>query len=245
MKPLAKIAATIASLALAASAFGCSSPQQSSDAAGPGFDPQNIEVNDSGYTITDEGKLRYAFVAVNPNEGHVAENVIFTVEAYDANGSMIAGGGETIPVLYPGLETAGAGEAELFARDTDTPEVASLSIVAMMDSVSWSDTDLASDEVEGKFSIRSPQASSGDDGTLHITASIGLNGEDGSTESSKPVEAYAVALLFDASGQAICGTSAVTFALGGDNGDYELNADIPNAPEYEGCTLYVTPAALL
>ena len=90
MKPFAKIAAIIASAALALSALGCSSAPAASQPAGPDFDVQDIQVSNPGYAITDEGKLRYAFVAVNPNEGHVAQEVIFTVEAHDANGSMIA-----------------------------------------------------------------------------------------------------------------------------------------------------------
>ncbi len=244
MKPFAKIAAIIASAALALSALGCSSAPAASQPAGPDFDVQDIQVSNPGYAITDEGKLRYAFVAVNPNEGHVAQEVIFTVEAHDANGSMIAGGGETIAALYPGVETPGSGEVDLFSPDTDNPEVANLTIVAMMDSVVWADTTLSNADIEGAIDIVSPRMAPGDDGSLSIMATIGMKSDDGDSGLAS-MEARAVAVLFDESGNALCGTSPVTFALSKDGEDYAFEASIPNAPEYKECNLYVTPNALV
>lgn len=242
MKSLAKFAAVIASAALALAMFGCSSPSTSSQPASPGFEPQDIQVNEPGYAITDEGKLRYAFVAVNPNEGHVAQEVIFTIEAYDAEGSMIAGGGETIATLYPGVETPGAGEVDLFSPDTSTPEVANLTIIAMMDSIVWADTALSAVDIEGAIDIVSPRMATNDD-SLDIQATIGLKTGEGISDLGD-LEMRAVALLFDESGNALCGTAPVTFTLAKDGDDYQFEAFIPNAPAYKECNLYITPNAL-
>lgn len=248
MKTLSKIAAIAASAALvlsALSALGCSSSQPSTQSA-PGFEAQDIQVNDPGFAITDEGKLRYAFVAVNPNDGHVAQDVIFTIEAYDASGSMIAGGGETISMLYPGVETPGAGEADLFSSSTDTPEVASLSIVPMMDSVTWSDTDVTNDQIESAIEIVSPHMSTSNDGSIAINAGIKLKAEgEGQPLAGKDLEVRAIALLFDKSGSALCGTEPVTLTLNANGDTCQFEATIPNAPEYGECNLYVTPDALL
>lgn len=243
MKILSKIAVIAISAALAACAFGCGSSGTSAQSGNPGFEPQDIEINDPGFTVTDEGKMSFAFVAVNPNEGHLAENVIFTVEAYDAGGSMIAGGGITIPALYPGTETAGAGEADLFSRDTATPEVASLSIVAMMDSITWTETDITASDIEKSVSIVKPRKGEDDNGALVIWATIEMDkAEDVRLDTSKPIEMRAVALLFDEDGNAICGTDAVTFTLEPE-GAYDLTESIANPPSYAESMLYVTPAA--
>lgn len=245
MKTLSKIAAVVASAALALSALGCSSAQTSTQSA-PGFEAQDIQVNDPGFAITDEGKLRFAFVAVNPNDGHVAQDVIFTIEAYDASGSMIAGGGETISMLYPGVETPGAGEADLFSSSTDTPEVASLSIVPMMDSVTWSDTGVTNEQIESAIEIVSPHMSTSDDGSIAINAGVKLKAEgEGQPLAGKEVEVRAIALLFDKSGSALCGTEPVALTLNANGDACQFEAAIPNAPEYGICNLYVTPDTLL
>lgn len=243
MKILSKIAAIAISAAMAACAFGCGSSDTSAQSSNPGFEPQDIEINDPGFAITDEGKMSFAFVAVNPNEGHLAENVIFTVEAYDAGGSMIAGGGITIPALYPNTETAGAGETDLFSRDTNTPEVASLSIVAMMDSITWVETDITASDIEKSVNIVKPRKGVDENGDLVIWATIEMDEEDDvRLDTSKPIELRAVALLFDADGNAICGTDADVFTLE-PSGSYELTESIANPPSYTESTLYVTPTA--
>lgn len=243
MKIFSKIVAIAVSAAMAACAFGCGSSDTGAQSSNPGFEPQDIEINDPGYSITDEGKLRYAFVAVNPNEGYIAEDVVFTVEAYDSNGSMIAGGGDTISALYPGTETAGAGEAELFSRDTETPKVASLSIVAMMDSVTWTETTITASDIEKSINIVKPRMGEDDNGDLVVWATIELDQEeDVRLDTTQPVELRAVALLFNDEGSAICGTDAVTFSLEPE-GPYDFTASVPNPPSYAESTLYVTPAA--
>lgn len=242
MKILAKVSAVIISAAMALTAFGCGSSDSATQTTEPGFEPQDIEINDPGYSISDDGKLRYAFVAVNPNDGYIAEDVIFTIEAYDANGSMIAGGGETISALYPGTETASAGEADMYSQTSDTPEVASLSIVAMMDSVTWTKTTLAGGDVENSMDIVSPRMSNEDNGDLEIKATLGfVDGDDMKLDASKPIELRVVALLFDESGQAICGTAPLTFTLNSADATYEYVATIADPPKYAECTLYVTP----
>lgn len=244
MKLLAKIAAIAASAVLAASAFGCGSSDSSAKSGAAGFEPESIQVNDAGFAITEEGTLRYAFVAVNPNDGHVAQDVVFTIEAYDADGSMIAGGGETIPVLYPGVETAGAGETQLFSQSTDTPEVANLSIVPMMDSAAWSDTKVTAEECEDMVKINNPRMLPADE-NLDIKAKIELaSGDDAPAGTPSSMDLRAVAVLFDDSGSAICGTSAVTFTVNAD-GSYDYNATIMDAPDYGECNLYVTPSGII
>lgn len=245
MKILAKISVVLISAAMAFSAFGCGSSGTASQGnADPGFEPETIEVIDPGYAVTDEGKLRYAFVAVNPNDGYIAEDVVFTVEAYDANGSMIAGGGDTISALYPGAETAGAGETELFSQTTDTPKVASLSIAPLMDSVTWSKTTVTNTDIEDSLNILSPRMSTADNGDLSIKASIKFaEGDDMKLDASKPMEFRAVAVLFNEVGNALCGTDPITFTLDSADATYDFNEMIANPPAYNECNLYVTPVA--
>lgn len=241
MKSFTKIAAVVISAVLAASAFGCGS----SDAAGgsnPGFQPQNIQVNEAGFSITNEGNLRYAFVAVNPNDGYIAEGVTFTIEAYDAKGSMIAGSSDSIAALYPGAETAAAGETELFSPNADVPEVSNLSIVALSGSINWTPTTITKDDLDESIHIVEPHKGDTVDGALEIMADLNLaEGDSMKLDSSKPIELRAVALLFDASGRAICGTAVSTFKLDSDNSSYEFAEIIENPPKYSECVLYVTP----
>lgn len=244
MKILSKIAAIAISAAMAACAFGCGSSDTSGQSANPGFEPQDIQVNDLGYYITDEGMLSYAFIAVNPNEGHVAQDVIFTVEAYDASGAMIAGDSLTISALYPDAETPGAGETELFSRNTKNPEVSNLSIMPLKDSITWKDTTISNDDIEESLVIASPRKSDGDNGSIGIKASIQLaEGDDMKLDASKPIELRAVALLFNDAGQAIYGTEPVTFTLTPDDNSYSFVSTIANPPTYAQSTLYVTPTA--
>lgn len=244
MKILAKVSAVLISAVMAAAAFGCGSSDATSQSANSGFEPQAIEVNDPGFAITDEGKLRYAFVAVNPNDGYIAENVVFTIEAYDASGSMIAGSGESIPALYPGAETPGAGEADLFSRTTDNPQVASLSIVPMMDTATWTKTDVNNEAIESSVKIVSPNKSTATSGELNIKATIQFaEGDDLKLDASKPMDFRAVAVLFDDAGNALCGTDPVTFTLESADASYDYAASIPNPPAYAECNLYVTPLA--
>lgn len=245
MRLFPKIAAVAVSATMAMFAMGCSSSETTSQDSTPGFEPQAIEINESGFAVTDDGMLSYAFVAVNPNEGHVAQDVVFTIEAYDDNGSMIAGGGDSIPVLYPGVETAAAGETELFSKDTSTPKVARLSISALLDSATWTDTSLTADDVENLVDIVNPRMSENDN-ELNIKASIVMNtGDDDTDGVSGNLELRAVALLSNAAGQAICGTEPVVFTLSSDSPDYDLTTLIVDAPDYEECNLYVTPNALV
>ena len=160
---------------------------------------------------------------------------------------MIAGGGETISMLYPGVETPGAGEADLFSSSTDTPEVASLSIVPMMDSVT--SVRHRRDQrpgTESAIEIVSPHMSTSDDGSIAINAGIKLKAEgEGQPLGGKDVEVRAIALLFDKSGSALCGTEPITLTLNANGDTCQFEATIPNAPEYGECNLYVTPDTLL
>lgn len=245
MKALAKIAALAVSVIMAASAFGCGSSDSASQTSNPGFEPESIQINDAGFCITDEGMLSYAFVAVNPNDGYVAEDVVFTIEAYDASGSMIAGDSQTMSALYPGAETPGAGVTEMFSLDSDDPQVANLSIAALTDSITWNATTITNDDIESSLHIVSPRMStSSSDGTLSIKASIDLaEGDDLKLNASSPIELRAVALLFDESGAAICGTEPVIFTLDPENPTYDLAASIADAPQYSKGDLYVTLTA--
>lgn len=230
-------------MTMALSAFGCGSSDEPTKTSDLGFEPQDIEILNPGY-VAEEGTLRYGFVAVNPNEGQIAQDVSFTVEAYDANGSMIAGDSITISALYPGSETAGAGETELFSRTEENPRIVNFSIVALMDSATWSATSLTDSDLEDSVDIVKPRMSSNDAGAASIKASIQLSeGDDLKLDASKPIEFRAVALLFDESGSAICGTAPVTFSLDAENSTYDFEGIIENPPSYEECNLYVTPSA--
>lgn len=241
MKAFSRIFAVMAAAAMACALVlplaGCAGGQSQSSDAGPGFDVESVKVDGSGFTIGADGTLRYAFIAVNPNDGHVASNVIFSIEGYNENGQMVAGGGATIPVMYPGVKAGGSGTTQLFARDGQVPNVARLEISANMDAITWSDTSYTATDVQDLVSVENASLD-------NVGADLSISA-DLSTTASQNIDVYTVSILKDANGNPIVGSDSQNYTLnaGGDAAIY--GASISDVPEYSSCELFTMPTTLM
>lgn len=244
-----RVACLIAIGAFAASLLalaGCSS--QSGDGSA-GFDVVDIEVSKSGYSLGDDGTLRYVFIANNPNEGHLAENVVFSVGAYDASDELIADAGITVPAIYPNHREAVSGSTQVYATSGDgssaaagssessLPEVAYIRISPIMESAEWSDTSYDGAALEGLVSIDETKMSNRGGESLSISAQV--------STTLDSVDLFAVAVLSDADGNLICGSDWAVFECASDGGPSSISLSIANAPEYENCYVYVSPRSAL
>lgn len=273
---LKKVVACVTACALGVSILGLAGCASSNSATqggpvDPGFDAEDIQVTQSGYTMGADGTLRYAFVAVNPNDGHLAENVVFSIQAYDSGHNLIAGAGSTMPTMYPQHETAACGSAEVHA---------SVAAAANAAASSAANTVTATDE-EDADGAAADSAASGASGTtqvayLEITPvmdsiqwsdttydsskledevkienprmsetsddALAINAEVTTTLESANMQA--VALVFDGEGNPIYGSDTVDFECGVDNpGNVSLR--VTDVPDYTDVYIYVTPTVAL
>lgn len=235
-----RIVVAVALAATTLSCMGCSSG--SNETSGANFDVQDIEIASSGYTIGENNTLRYAFVAKNPNEGHLAHNVVFSVEAYDTTGRMVVGAGNTMQLMYPGQDVGGCGTAEIVAsanasQSGQTPDISYIKVTPIMDSIEWSDTSYSSSKLEESISIDNARtASKSADGTLGIRADVSTTLDTVSLE--------AVTILFDADKNPICGSDVVTFDCTS-NASSSVDLTVENAPDYDECYIYISPQTVL
>lgn len=220
MKFTSKIAATIAAGALAfgmLGVVGCSSQEDTpTELTTASINAQDIEVTGVGFTVLDDDTVNYAFTVNNPNEGYIAEGVTFTIEGYDADGSMLVGGGETIQTIYPGVQTAAAGTAFL-------PEggnaLATLEISPLMEHVNWTKTTETPEEVENQFTTSDVNVENVD-GTEQVTGKLSIDfGNDSSSSDSAAsmldmrATARVVVLFKNEAGEIIGGGSSNSIML--------------------------------
>lgn len=220
MKFTSKIAATIAAGALAfgmLGVVGCSSQEDTpTELTTASINAQDIEVTGVGFTVLDDDTVNYAFTVNNPNEGYIAEGVTFTIEGYDADGSMLVGGGETIQTIYPGVQTAAAGTAFL-------PEggnaLATLEISPLMEHVNWTKTTETPEEVENQFTTSDVNVEN-IDGTEQVTGKLSIDfGNDSSSSDSAAsmldmrATARVVVLFKNEAGEIIGGGSSNSIML--------------------------------
>lgn len=212
MKIVSKLIASAAVCVLAFSLVGCagdSTPQEEKEYTTQEISAQDVEVTGQGYSVASDGTVNYAFMINNPNEGYVAQNLTFTIEGYSADDMMLIGGGETVAEVYPGVETAVAGIS--YISDPDT-EIARFEITPLMETVTWEKTDMTADEVKDMFSVGGIETTRQDDGTLVVSATVstdlGKDKEENANEPAAPtdlIEAHAVCILRDDSGNILCG----------------------------------------
>lgn len=234
MKITAKIAACACACAMAFGLFGCGGSDQNAqevkEYTTDEITAQEVEVLSSGYSISDDGTVNFAFFANNPNEGYVARNLTFTIEGYDDEDVMLIGGGQTVTELYPNVETAVAGTTYLANSDKS---IARFEIIPMMDTVLWEKTTGTAEDYENKFTIDVDTQSRNDLGELVIDATV--TGQVGPLAPENPSnngtvagfeEGHAVCVLYDASGKIVGGGFSGGFIL--DNSSV-ITAEAPDA----------------
>lgn len=201
---------------------GCSSeeaadtaPQQITTAD---IDAQAIEITGVGFTVVNDATtggatVNYAFTCTNPNDGYIADGVTFTIEGYDAEGTMLIGGGETIQEIYPGIETAAAGTAFL---PEGVGEIARFEVQPLMEHVLWDETDMTSEEINDMFQISDVEVTD-TDGMMTFTGTVSADlGEDQAEPGEIPTnrqDVHLVVLLRDADGNILGGGSSMGIML--------------------------------
>lgn len=263
-------AALACALAMSVFALGGCASNSTENATNPGFEATDIEIQQSGYTIGDDGTLRYAFVAVNPNEGHLAQNVAFSMEAYDSDNRIVAGAGVTMPLMYPGEELAASGTAEVFKSTAatagansgsnaggiissagattgstatgSTGDQAAQPQIAYIQITPMMDSIEWSDTTYDKAKLEEEIVFEGATSTKGESNNLGITAQVSTTLES--VSLSAVAIVFDGEGNPICGSEVAEFDCTKDEAA-QVSLDIPNVPEYTECFVYISPLTAL
>ena len=214
MRTPKKLVAVLAASAMALTMFGCSGTQEEETVAEPDMitseeiSAQEIQIKQTGYSLDDQGNINYAIIANNPNEGYIANSVMFSIEGYDENDRMLLGTAETIMDMYPGVDTGVVGTAHVV--ESDLPLVR-FEVSASVDLVNWTETDLSASEIEDMFTVDTQDAANVD-GTTTISGTLSADVPDAEEATSEDedtttdrISASVVAILQDADGKLICG----------------------------------------
>ncbi len=230
-----------------------------------------IQINQSGFSATDEGEVNYVFTMSNPNDGYMADRITFSITGYDAEGNMVLGAAESVERIVPGLEYAIAGSA--FKAGNGAVE--RIEITPSMDQVSWIPTDLGTDEAAGMFSVVDSRSGRLADETVSISGRVVADNESAiaSTEGvdAGNISARVCAVLVDTSGNFVAGgmadglvfderevpipegESSSASASGDDQVQEQSGADdalraaqfsitIPSTPGFKECRYFVMPS---
>lgn len=218
MKLSRKIIAALSAGALAFAMMGmvgCSAEEEQTDTelTTADINAQEIEVTQTGFEVLDEN-VCYAFTVNNPNEGYVANGVTFTIEGYNDEGTMVMGGGETMQMIYPGIETACAGTSYL-APETGT--ITRFEVRPLMDNVIWTKTDMTAEEIESKYEITNVEVGTSEGTTVvsgTISADLGVDSNsDADALANAREDVHLVVLFKDADGKLLCGGSSMGIML--------------------------------
>lgn len=218
MKLSRKFIATLSAGALAFALLGmagCSSEEEATNTelTTADINAQEIEVTQTGFEVFGEN-VSYAFTVNNPNDGYMANGVTFTIEGYDEDGTMVMGGGETLQMIYPGIETACAGQSYL-APESGT--VTRFEVRPLMDNVTWTKTDVTAEELESKFEVSDVEVSESDGTTVvngTISSDLGVDSNsDADALANAREDVHLVVLFKDADGKIICGGSSMGIML--------------------------------
>lgn len=218
MKLSRKIVAVLSAGALAFTMLGvagCSTEEEptNTELTTADIDAQEIEVTQTGYEILDE-TVCYAFTVNNPNDGYIANGVTFTIEGYNEEGTMVLGGGETVQMIYPGLETAVAGQSYLAP---ETGAVARFEVRPLMDNITWTKTTVTTEEIENKYEISDVEVTDTNGSTVvtgTISADLGVDSNsDADAIANAREDVHLVVLFRDADGKLLCGGNSLGIML--------------------------------
>lgn len=115
-KPLAIMCALALAFSVSSCGIltGCSSDGASESKTPVDSSDDNIDIVSTGFNTATVGKVEFAFSAMNKQEGQLARNVLFAVEAYNSDDQALGGTSATISALYPNVETYSAGSMEYY-----------------------------------------------------------------------------------------------------------------------------------
>lgn len=228
MRQVKQIVATIAALSLTFALVGCSSDGASEETVpepitSEEIDAQDIEIVQTGYTVED-GVARYAVVAVNPNEGYIANSVMLSIEGYDESDNMLIGTAATISDMYPNSETAVAGSSRLMTVETENPELVRLNVSVDLQFVTW--TKVSDVDTIYEYTVSDENINVDNENTAVVTGNVTTH-IPGDTDGGAGAGLSIVAVLFDADGNILCGgtDSSIYFDA------ITTTADVPDSEE--------------
>lgn len=85
---------------------GCSSDESDSE------EKDLISIESSGFDLSDPEQISFAFSTKNNNDGQLASNVVFIVDACNAIDQSLVSTSVVISAMYPGVETYAAGKMD-------------------------------------------------------------------------------------------------------------------------------------
>lgn len=232
---------------------------------------QEITITESGFNVGNDGNVTYAFIANSPNDGFIANSVVFSIEGYDDQGNRVLGSAESIDRMYPGVDTAFAGSAYM----VESSNLVRLDVVASMDNVVWTQTDLTADQVDDMFSLVNTRNIRDVDGSAVVSGRVVANDLSLIAQcegvSEDQISATLTVLLVNTQGELVAGTSVSDLDFSGEEGvvhetedmgttarsneeaaeesaegdmlrSASFSASIPDAPGYKECRFFVQPS---
>lgn len=209
---LKSIACLLASVALCVSLVGCGG--QSQDQTGSqqvetvSIDATPIQVERSGFSVSNDGEVNYVFTMNNPNDGYIADRVTFSISGYDEDGNMVLGAAESVERMFPGIQYAVAGTSFMAGSGT----LSRIEITPSMDGIGWIETDIDPDSVSGLFSIVNPRTARLADDSASISGRVVADEEETIANiegvSADAISAKICAVLLDSEGNLVGGAMA-------------------------------------
>ncbi len=230
-----KACAIIAVLALSLCFLGCSSSSSSGSggetsstkSAADTSSPTNLTLDETGYSVTSSGYVKYGFKMSNPNNNYMAQYPVISITGKAADGSIIFADKQTMMKIYSGETISYGGQA-----GNGTPPT-TVEFTISVDDRNWKKT---TDTRSDLYTISAPNVVVGQYGNTSFTGQIALNKEDDS--ATKPA---VTVLLRDGAGKIVYGqTTYVSTALSvGAPQAFELSIYKP--PEYANYEISATP----
>lgn len=180
-------------------------------------DIQDVEILESGYSMTDDNFMRFGFVIVNPNEDIAFEFPTITVTAYDDSGSVLATTDQVMNSIEPGERQAFGSVMDCNGQMPSNVEFS----VESGDKKEPSNTAIKSSDLI----ISGTNERMGDYGDISITGSIKNN-------SSEDTTSVGITVLFKNGGEIVYGTTSYVHDLSsGSEKPFEISEY--NVPEHD------------
>ena len=147
----------------------------SASTAAQSSEPQPLVIEESGYTVTDQGYVMYGFKLTNPNESFGAQFPTVQITGKSADGKIIFSDDQVLMKIYPGESIVYGFQA----GNGTAPDA--VEFTAKVDSKNWKKTDA---KREGLYTLENLSANGSNYGMSSYTGEITLNKED--KEATKP-----------------------------------------------------------
>ena len=177
----------------------------------------DLELTDSGYSVTEDNFIHWGAVVKNPDEVNAYEYPVITITAYDKNGEVLAAEEQTLMGIEPGEEQAFGSLVDANGEKPDKVEFG----IENGNMVKASDTAIKSSDLE----VSGTNEKEGEFGDTSYTGKVKNNSE---TDS----ESVGVVVLLKNKGKIVYGeVTYVDKLTAGKEKPFDL--DIYDAPEHD------------